>query len=225
MASPRFHNNLLKVVSIAALSVMVFFRNDIGYRLLNSFHFLCMSAALAYIGIVAEPNFSAEHPPWLVVFAFLSFAIAMKQRRNRKKDLDRGVFYHSYYIGTSMFEYRWLPASWKKKRRIGRFIDPMFCVFLGYVFYSFSHPLGYWVIFASGCFADLEHKVHLREFNRSLDTLDGIVHSEVQSRTVERYVEAPKEAKQQQPDAGLPTGLAPDIQQNLNRRKTNKPPL
>ena len=101
---------------------------------------------------------------------------------------------------------------------MARFVDPFVFVAVGFCLMPYSRPLGYWIVFSSICVGFLEQFVHLKELNQSLDTLDGIVHSEVQSRTVEQYEEGPKEQKPQA-ETGLPTGIGPDIHEQIKRRR------
>lgn len=207
-----------RVLFLSALTLLVIIRRDLGYRLINPPHFLCATAALAFVGIIAEPRARQEDLPGLVIFAMLSLFFAVCHRYQRKKELKRGIVQHTYYIGTSPFNTRWLPKFCRRNRRIERLVDPLACFLVGFCLLPYSRPLAYWLMFSSSCVGFLEQFVHLKELNQSLDTLDGIVHSEVQSRTVEHYEEGPKEQKQQA-DTGLPTGIGPDIHEQIKRRR------
>jgi hypothetical protein len=193
-------------------------RRDLGYRLINPLHFLCVTAGLGFVGILAEPKATPENPPGLLIFAGLSLFFAVCHRYQRRKEMKKGIVQHTYYIGTSPFNTRLIPAFFRRNRRMARFFDPLCCFAVGFSLLPYCRSLAYWLMFASVCVGFLEQYVHLKELNMSLDTLDGIVHSEVQSRTVEQYEDGPKQTKQQA-ETGLPTGVGPDINEQIKRRR------
>jgi hypothetical protein len=90
-----------------ALTLMVFLRRDIGYRLLNPLVLLAVFGLLAVVAILAMPGNAAAGPVGLLIFAALGFFSGIAQKIRRWRDLERNVRLHSYYVGTSPFDQRW----------------------------------------------------------------------------------------------------------------------
>ena len=202
-----------------ALTVMVFLRRDLGYRMLNPLGLIAVTGILFVIAILSQPDNADSGALGLLLFALAAFILGMGQRQKRWKELNRGVRQHSYYIGTSPFEkLRWLPMFCRRNRRSARLIDPIFCVAIGFALFPVSRLLAMWLIFSGVCLRSFEYTVHHRELNLNLDMVDGLIVSEVQGQTVERFEESPG-AEPQQPTTGIPTGLGPDILENIKRRK------
>jgi hypothetical protein len=210
------------LMQFPALTVMVFLRRDLGYRLLNPLALIAVTGFLAIISILAQPDNADNQPVFLLLFALMAFIVGMSQRLKRWQELNSGVRQHSYYIGTSCFEtIRWLPMFCRRNRRIARFIDPFTCMIIGVALFPVSRFLAMWLLFSGMCLRSFEYVIHQRERNRNLDLVDGLIISEAQGETVERFEESPG-AQSQQPDPGIPTGLGPDIQEKIKHRKAKK---
>jgi len=212
--------NMQWMMKYPALTVMVFLRRDMGYRFLNPLHLLSMTGILAFISVSINSKNPHAKPEHLFIFAVLALFLGGCQRTKRWRELKRGIVQHSYYIGTSPFDFRWLPNFIRCNRKIARFIDPIFCLLIGLVCLPVSSMLGLWLIFAGASLRAYEHAVHRKELNRNLDMLDSIIVSQVHSRTVEKFEDQPS-APQAQGPTGIPTGLAPDIQKQIKRRNAN----
>jgi len=200
-----------------ALTVMVFLRRDIGYRFLDPRHLLTVTGILAAFSIMVQPAPPRSGPQALLWFAILAFLFGIGQRNKRMKELKQGIVQHSYYIGTSIFDFRWLPAFCRNDRRMARFFDPIVCFVIGVAVFRASCMLCYWLVFAAVCLRCFEDAVHRRERNRDLDMLDNLILSGIHSNTVEQF-EKPPAALPQQAATGVPTGLAPDIAEHIERR-------
>jgi hypothetical protein len=66
-----------------------------------------------------------------------------------------------------------------------------------------------------------EQALYEKRLERDLDTLDGLITSEVQNETVKHFEgEQPGEKQfRLEETAGIPTGLAPDIHRQIELRK------
>jgi hypothetical protein len=210
--------NIKWLMRFPALTVMIFFRKHLGYRLLNPLHILVVTGAIIFLSLHLQngnPEGGGEDLMW---FGIVAFCLGMLRRAMSWKELQLGLSVHSYYIGTSPFEFRWLPAYLLRQRRMARFADPLFCIVLGFLYARVSAPLGYWLMFAGLSTRAFEDAVFRKELNRDLDLADGLIMSDVYTRSVERFSQPPPQSTEQ--SSGLPTGLAADVQMQMNRRKT-----
>ena len=205
-----------------ALTVMVFLRNDIGYRLLNPLHLFWVSGFLAFVALLFGDSYPTARLCDLFTFACVVFAVGMVQRAERWRDHKRGITQHSYYIGTSPFHMLRPPMFLRRQRRLERFIDPAACALIGFYFLPVSRPLSLWVIFSGMCLRVFEDAVRRKELNQTLDLLDGLVESNVHTEEVERFEPTPEKQprqRQQQPTTSVPTGVGSDIAKQIKRRR------
>lgn len=201
-----------------ALTVMFFFRKHLGYRLLNPLHIFAITGAIIFLSLhlqKANPGGGGEDLMW---FGIVALCLGMLRRAISWKELQLGLSVHSYYIGTSPFEFRWLPAYLLRYRRMARFADPLFCIALGFLYLRVSTPLGYWLMFAGVSLRAFEDAVYRKALDRDLDLADGLIMSDVYSRSVEQFSQPPQQPPGQ--SNGLPTGLASDVEMQMRRRKT-----
>src|ERR1039458_5392122 len=112
------------LVQFPALTVMVFLRRDLGYRLLNPLPLIGVTAILVVITVLAGPGIAEARPDDLLLFALLAFTLGAYQRLKRWRELNRNVRQHSYYLGSSPFDFPWLPVFFRRNRRIARLVDP-----------------------------------------------------------------------------------------------------
>lgn len=204
------------MMGFPAMTVMVFLRHNLGYRFLHPGHLLSMGGILFVLGALAQdsPNHEA-----LMLFGVLVPVLGLAQRFRRWLEIRRGVRLHSFYIGDSIFEAKWFPNFLKRKRRFTRIFDPLACVIGGACLLGVCPSLGMWLVFSGFALRVVEDTVYRQELNRDLDTLDGMIVSEVQAETVDRFAEPPAEVRQQQEsNEGIATGLSEDIQQKIKQR-------
>jgi len=203
-----------------ALTVMVFLRRNLGYRLLSPLSLCVVAAVMFLISTFAQHT---PNPEGLQIFALLVLFVGASQRWSRWKEIRRGVRLHTYYIGDSCLEFRWLPGFIRRNRRIPRFFDPLFCFAIGALLFMVSPALGGWIVFSGFCLRTFEDAVYRKELERDLDTLDGLIASEVQAEAVEHFSEAPKEERRHADlSTGIPTGLAPDVEEVIARKRARK---
>jgi hypothetical protein len=206
------------LMQFPALSVMVFFRHDLGYRLLDPLRVLGITIFLVVFGVLAQPGNEAVEPIALFYFGMAFFVLAVAQRIKRWFQFNRTVRQHSYYIGTSPFAFRWLPAFMRHNRRIARFVDPLFCALIGLACYPLSHALACWLVFSAFCLRAYEFMIHERDRNLDMDTIDGLIQAENQSQTIEQFENVNRPRQHPQP-TGIPTGLGQDVREHIRRRR------
>jgi hypothetical protein len=210
-----------------ALTIMVWLRHDLGYRMVSPARIVPITGFLFVISVMASDG-NPDNRLWgLLIFALLTLALGIYQHIRGWFELGRRVKRHSYYIGTSLFDFRFLPAFCKRNRRIARFVDPLVVMAVGLAVFQFSRALGAWLVFSGFCLRAYEHSVHQRERKLTLDIMDGLILSEQQSRMVEEF-EATSGWLSRKDDNAIATGLSDDIQSQITifvkqrKIKTNK---
>jgi hypothetical protein len=200
-----------------ALTVMVFLRRDLGYRLVNPQWLIVVTVVEIIISIIIPPT--NNHVNALFIFAIIALITGMGQRLKRWREFNRGLKQHSFYIGTSYFDFPWMPLFLRKNRRIPRKIDPLVCVIVGVILLPYFTGLGLWLLIAGLCLYGFERDVHRMERNQTLDMVDSIITSEVQSDTVQTFEENTGPT-QERPAPAVPSGLGNDIHDTLKKRDT-----
>ena len=203
-----------------ALTLMVFLRSDIGYRLLNPGVLLAVFGLLAVVAILAMPGNQTARPVGLLIFAVLGFFSGIAQKIRRWRDLERNVRQHSYYVGTSPFD-QWLPAL-RRQRRSARLLDPLCCTAIGFALLPISSALALWLIFSAFCLAAHENAIFNRKRTQELDTGDGMIDSQIQGEYVERYSEPTTDGQTPPAEAGVQTGISDDISEQVSEQVKNQ---
>ena len=211
-----------------ALTVMVWLRRDLGYRMVSLARIVPVTGFLFAISILAGKGNPDDRLWGLLIFALLTLALGIYQRVKGWIEVGQKVRRHTYYLGTSPFNnFGWIPEFLRRERRLARFVDPIVCVLIGVAIFQLSHALGAWLVFSGFCLRAYEFSVHMRDRNLSLDILDGMIRSEQQNQTVEEF-EATSGWHTHKDDNGIPTGLGEDVQSQITisvkqrKIKTNK---
>jgi hypothetical protein len=209
-----------------AITVMVFIRRKIGFRMMNPTWLII----LAIIMLLTPVIFKAAAAPFgflMVIYALALLGLGFFQRWQRWNELCNGERWHTYSPGISYLETLPLPPFFRSHGRVGRFLDPaavaIVALLVGIIL---SHGLGLWLLLSAFFLYVHEQDAYQAQLNRDLDTLDGLVAAEVQAETVKHFEgKQPEEQRSIEETAGIPTGLAPDIhrQVELRRAKQRKP--
>ena len=202
------------LVQFPALTVMLWLRRDLGYRMVSPIRVMPVTGILFVVTVLASPGNDDARPVYLLIFAVLTFVIGIYQRVRRWIQMERKVRQHSFYIGSSPFDFRWLPDFFRRNRRVARFIDPLVVMLIGLAVFQFSRALGMWLLFSGLSLRIHEQSVHQRERTMSLDIIDGMILSERQSQIVEEF-EASSGWHRQKNTDGIPTGLSDDIERQI----------
>jgi multisubunit Na+/H+ antiporter MnhC subunit len=205
------------LMQFPALTVMVFLRQDLGYRLLNPLSLIGVNGFVFFSAGMMRPYKPGARATDLMVFAIVAFVLGMVQHIRRWWQLDKHNRQHSYYIGSSLFYFRWVPEFVRENRRMERFVDPVVCALIGLALLHFSHALACWLLLSAVCLRAFEHTVHEQELNRRLDMVDGLMNSEQQASVMEQYEQGPW--SRPRTDQGIPTGLDEDVRKNIKRQK------
>lgn len=216
------------LMQFPALTVMVWLRCDLGYRMVSPARIVPVTLFLFVVSVLAGNGDTTKRLWGLLIFAGLTLALTIYQRVRRWFELGQRVRQHSYYLGTSLFSHiRWLPESLRYERRLERFADPFAIGVIGYAVVHFSPPLGCWLLLSAVCLRCYEWAIHMRDLNLNMDILDGMIRSEQQNQTVEEF-ETQSGWHKNAASGGLPTGLSDDIESQITisvkqrKTKTNK---
>ena len=197
-----------------ALTLMVILRRDMGYRLLNVGVLTTVFGLLFVVTVLATPGNESANTMALLVFAVIGYFNGIAQKIRRWRNLNRGIVIHSYYLGSSPFDFSWLPDFMRRNRRIARFGDPIICAIIGVALFSFSHALSSWLLLSAFCLKAYEHQIFQRELHRGFDFEDSIIEAEI---VIEQQNPAPN-SSQNQESSGIPSGLGNDIKSKIRSK-------
>jgi hypothetical protein len=209
------------ILRFAALTVMPWLRDDIGYRLLNPVHILCMNGSLALLGLYMQPIHPDQRPALLTFFAVCTLILSIAQRAKRARAMKRGVHQHTYYIGTSMFDFRWLPESYRRNRIAARVFDPPACILAGLFCLQGSKMLGGWLIICGFTLRIYEDAVRRDRIKNDLDLLDGLITPTIRRRRLSTTPRRPPLHPSNKPPAS-PPALHPISSDIFSKEKPNK---
>jgi hypothetical protein len=212
-----------------ALTLMVFTRERLGFRVLKPTHVLGITMVIWFIQGICNMNILIFHAVGGVFSAFpwVFMVAAFWQRRARWKQLLQGQCWHTYSSGISFLErVPFMPAYFKDQRRIYRILEPALCFFLSMgVGILLSQGLARWMALASIAMAIYEQNAYDRQLERDLDILDSLVESEVQNEAVKHFT-GPKADEQDfsltQTAGVVSTGAAYDIKKQIERLRAKR---
>jgi hypothetical protein len=209
-----------------AITIMVFMRRKVGFRMLKPSRLIGMAFFLWFIGDLFN-MLPFTKPPGFIYdrFPLLLLAVGFLERYRRWRELCNGERWHTMSPGISYFELLPLPAILRSHRRIYRFVDPAACFIFSMLFgIFFSQPLARWFAFSSFCLFIFEQTLFEKQLDRDLDILDGLVAAEVQNETVKHF-EGPQPDEEQrtlEDTAGIPTGVSFDIHKQIELRRAKE---
>jgi hypothetical protein len=213
------------LASFPALTLMIFLRRKVGYRFLSPIKVMIVAILLWFIGglaTVAQYSGTARLGWIMFLFAIVFFIVAQAERHFRWRDIKAGIPWHTYSRGVPLLR-GFLGLD---ETAIKRFVDPAAAFLIGLAVSFFVPVLGYWFMFSAVCLYIFEAADYERELGLILDMLDGIVTNETQSWLMGHYDPAQPGSDPQrslEETAGIPTGIAPDISAQVNRRRNRAP--
>lgn len=224
----------LVMIAVPALSVMVFTRHSIGIRQISLFRQIAASAFLLIFSGYSRLNlaFSSRLPSDDSFTVMLAFVIAMLaagslQKRAYKKRLAEGDLWYSYSMGIS----RLTPLLPRHEEWVRRIVEPALVIFIGLmVMNNLSYLLGFWLFMGGVGISLWETYAFEQQFNRILDTVDQECISAAEKSEAEEIKAAQKqyttqtERKSIMETAGIPTGIAPDIEIQIQKRRNRRQP-
>lgn len=200
-----------------ATPVLIFIRRKPGYRFLNPIQILVMFFLLSLLSGATEASGEAAAFAISLIFAWATLIVGLIKRRARWQEIKRGVAWHTRSRGVSWLT-GILPFS---DSMIKRYFDPLAILAVGLLSLTFDRYLGYYLIFAAFCLFLFEAWDYEQSLNKMLDMLDNLVDSEVMTENVEYYAQPQVSQRPVLETAGIPTGIAPDIEVHIQRRRRN----
>ena len=211
------------LMQFPALTLMVFLRRDLGYRLLNPLALVATFGLLFVLAVLSSPDNGANRPMDLAVFAVVGFTISMALRIRRWWTMNRSARQHSYYIGTSHFDHKWVPDIFRSNRRAARFLDPIACAGIGIALFNVSRALATWLILSALCLRAYEFMIHERQHNVELDLTDSLIESESQAEMLESGLH-PQDSSIETHGKAIPTGIGDDIRHKIKSPNSSNAP-
>ena len=217
----------LWIADVAALSVHVFLRRKIGFRIVEPVTIIVL-AVLMFFGpnVILIPLDWFLPPPFhllyettsvLPLFGLLVLIAGLFHRLRHWRQIKRAeTTWMTTSRGVSHFEFLPIP-----QHLVYRFVDAGVCFFCGWLIkhYLDEAVWGYWVMFASVCFLIVEHQSYSTQLNHSLDMLDSMIAARAQSRLVQFYSQDRNEIRLSRTEtAGLPTGIGRDVERLIAQR-------
>lgn len=204
------------IIVLPSLSVIVFLRRRIGFRLLDSGWYVAVAIV---VFLISQFTFDASRKfphamDWyaLAILLFGAFHRAVAWFQFRK-----GTQPHSYSSGISIMQTRGTRPFVVRHNLINRIFDPLFAAAIGITIReAISAPFGNWLICAAVSLFCYELFIQSNTANRELDTADGLMEVSIQSKSVERF-KGTANAATSRADTGIPTGLGADILPNDER--------
>lgn len=206
------------IMLLPSLSVIVFLRRRIGYRLLDSGWYLGVALIVYLIAFFSYdprsryPNAMHWYAGGIVVMGAIHRAIAWMQLR-------RGTQPHSYATGISWLGFGFLPSWMRSPGMANCLYDPLLTAVIGVVIYkTFSHAFGYWLLTAAASILFLEILLGKKAADREMDIADGLIAAETQAQAVGRFETT---SRQRDGDDGgvVATGLGDDVASKVHLRQ------
>lgn len=193
-----------------ALTLLVFFRRNLGYRLVRPGWVLGMAFLVWMIAMLFQDPVRGRLNLFMMVYAYAIAGLGLFHRLKAWWFLRKGRAWHTYDPGTSGFE-SMLPRFARRNRIVARVFDPIVSAFFGLFVMIFVSPaFGYWLIFSAFCLFWFEMFVHHNAVDRDLDLSDGLISANVQSESAKHFTQ-PVDSGKKSEGAAIPTGVAEDI--------------
>ena len=210
---------------ILALSVHVFIRRKIGYRVAEPVTliilFLLMFFGLGVIlipfgwitgiHIIIVPRAQAA----FIIFGLVMVILGLFHRFRHWQHIKRAESntWMTTSRGVSHFEFLPIP-----QHIVYRFVDAGVCFFIGWLI-AREEWLGYWVMISAVCFMLVENQSYNAQLNHSLDMMDSMIAARAQARLVQFYTPESQEIRLSRSEtAGLPTGIGRDVERLISQR-------
>ena len=201
------------------LTVMVFARRKLGYRMLNPIYLIVTGFVLILLQNVQLPYIQGGQPTFwpypLTIYVIAMIAWGLVQRRMRWRELMSGAHWHTYSRGVSYFSFLPLPED-----IIRRFVDPAAVMIVGVVCWMFvSTALGLWLMIGAIAFLAAEIRFYDLVLGGVLDMLDGMEENRVQSEIMMGGPQSAPAKRTVEQTAGIPTGVGDDLIRAVQKRR------
>jgi len=213
---------------ILALSIHVFMRRKIGYRVVEPvtiivlflFMFLGAGVFLIPFGWVTGIHivFVPAEQVAFAIFGLAMLGLGLFHRLRHWQHIKRAESntWMTTSRGVSHFEFLPIP-----QHIVYRFVDAGVCFAFGWLI-SGQEWLGYWLMISALCFMLVENQSYNAQLNHSLDMMDSMIAARAQARLVQFYSQESHEIRLSRTEtAGLPTGIGRDVERLISERYAN----
>jgi len=219
----------LWLADILALSVHVFIRRKIGYRIVEP-----VTLIILFLLMFFGPNLITIPISWMTgifinlmtatqasfgVFGLVMVSLGLFHRFRHWRHIKRAQqdTWMTTSRGVSNFEFLPIP-----QHIVYRYVDAGVCFLFGWIIIGriLGEPwLGYWVMASAACFMLVENQSYNSQLNHTLDMLDSMIAARAQARLVQFYQPESQEIRLSRSEtAGLPTGVARDVERLISQR-------
>lgn len=219
----------LWLADIMALSVHVFIRRKIGYRVVEP-----VTLIFLFLAMFFGPNLVTIPLSWMTgvfinlmtttqasfaFFGLIMVGIGLFHRFRHWQHIKRAEqnTWMTTSRGVSHFEFLPIP-----QHIVYRYVDAGVCFLFGWIIIDRIMGdmwLGYWVMASAACFMLVENQSYNSQLNHTLDMLDSMIAARAQARLVQFYQPESQEIRLSRNEtAGLPTGIARDVERLISQR-------
>jgi hypothetical protein len=212
---------------ILALSVHVFMRRKIGYRVVEPvtiivlflFMFLGAGVFLIPFGWITGIHivFVPAEQVAFAIFGLAMLGLGLFHRLRHWQHIKSAEKHQTTWMTTSrgVSHFEFLPIP---QHIVYRFVDAGVCFAFGWLI-SGQEWLGYWLMISALCFMLVENQSYNVQLNYTLDMLDNMIAARAQARLVQFYSPESQEIRLSRSEtAGLPTGVARDVERLISER-------
>lgn len=217
---------LQELCFLPAFTLIVFVRRRIGLRLLRPSRIVKTFILLQLYAIFGVAFMGGTVADMRIVQLFsLAFVLAGGGHYWRSwREFNRGIRLHTFSSGVSYLERGRIPRFLGTHRRTYRIVDPLFYMVVACYVLVLSVPIGLWLVLSSFSLRLFEQARYEAALDRDLDIVDGLVEADIQQQTVEFFSGGQPHDRARNRGAldqqtGIPTGVAPDIEQQIAARR------
>lgn len=215
---PTIEQRIAGIANLAlypAIPVIVLIRRKPGFRFLNPAKLFVMFLLLNALSVFGYTSGGATPAVALLqLFAWGTLIMGLVKRQLRWRDIKNGVSWHTQSRGISSLSF--LPVS---DSNLKRWAEPIAVIVIGLLLAVPFTFFGYYLIFAGLCLFYFEAWDYEQSLAMMLDQLDSLVDSEVMDGNVQYYSQDNVSQRPLEQTAGIPTGIAPDIEVQIQRRR------
>ena len=206
------------IMILPSLSVIVFLRYRIGYRILDSGWYLGVALVVFLIG---AGTYDARSP-FPAAMQWYSGAIVVLGATHRVIawfQLRKGTQPHSYSTGISRLGFSFLPKWLRSPGLANAIYDPLVTAIVGFIVHqNISPAFGDWLFVAAVSTLFLEIFISVKSADRDMDIADGLIVAGVQAQTVKQWDGGGIESTNDGHGA-ISTGLGRDLTQQLKMQR------
>ena len=206
---------MASVALFPAMPIIVLIRRKPGFRFLSPTKLFIMFLLLNGLTVFGYTSGRTSSVAIIQIFAWSTFILGLVKRQLRWRGIKQGESWHTRSRGVSFLTF--LPIS---DSNLKRWVEPIAVIVIGALLSVPFQLFGYYLILAGVCLFYFEAWDYDASLNMLLDQLDGLVDSEVMEGNIQHYSQ--DNVSQQRPleqTAGIPTGVAPDIMAQIQRRR------